>query len=175
MAAARLISRMDDKWDDYLKRGEDLVFTVGVIKTAPTAAISVIPGLVTFTVDMRSLSEATCRAFHDDLVAEARKLAAERGVRFEFDAPLFTAPAHVNEALANRLWESAQRAHLPVMRLPSGAGHDSAMLGNCGIPVAMIFVANQNGSHNPHEAMELADFMKGADLLWHTVMDFDAA
>jgi len=61
------------------------------------------------------------------------------------------------------------------MRLPSGAGHDSAMLGNCGIPVAMIFVANQNGSHNPHEAMELSDFMKGADLLWHTVMDFDAA
>lgn len=175
MAAARLISRMDDKWDEYLKRGEDLVFTVGVIKTAPTAAISVIPGLVTFTIDMRSLSEATCRAFHDDLVVEARKLAAERGVRFEFDAPLFTAPAHVNEALANRLWESAQRAHLPVMRLPSGAGHDSAMLGNCGIPVAMIFVANQNGSHNPHEAMELSDFMKGADLLWHTVMDFDAA
>ena len=39
----------------------------------------------------------------------------------------------------------------------------------------MIFVANQNGSHNPHEAMELSDFMKGADLLWHTVMDFDAA
>ena len=124
---------------------------------------------------MRSLSEATCRAFHEDLLAEAKKLAEERGVRFEFDAPLFTAPAHVNEALADRLWESAQRAHLPVMRLPSGAGHDSAMLGNCGIPVAMIFVANQNGSHNPHEAMELSDFMKGADLLWHTVMDFDAA
>lgn len=175
MAAARLISRMDDKWDEYLKRGEDLVFTVGVIKTAPTAAISVIPGLVTFTVDMRSLSEATCRAFHADLVAEAEKLAHERGVRFEFDAPLFTAPAHVDDALADRLWDSAQRAKLPVMRLPSGAGHDSAMLGNCGIPVAMIFVANQNGSHNPHEAMELADFMKGVDLLWHTVMDFDAA
>ena len=175
LAAARLLSRLDDKWDECLAKGEDLVFTVGVIKTAPTAAISVIPGLVTFTVDMRSLSEATCRAFHADLVAEAEKLAHERGVRFEFDAPLFTAPAHVDDALADRLWDSAQRAKLPVMRLPSGAGHDSAMLGNCGIPVAMIFVANQNGSHNPHEAMELADFMKGVDLLWHTVMDFDAA
>ena len=46
-------------------------------------------------------------------------------------------------------------------------------LGNCGIPVAMIFVANQKGSHNPHEAMELEDFIKGAELLRHAVEDFD--
>lgn len=63
--------------------------------------------------------------------------------------------------------------HIPVMRLASGAGHDSAVLGNCGIPVAMIFVANQKGSHNPHEAMELEDFIKGAELLRHAVEDFD--
>ena len=29
----------------------------------------------------------------------------------------------------------------------------------------MIFVRNANGSHNPHEAMELDDFMAGATLL----------
>lgn len=174
LAAARLLSRLDDKWDEYLAKGEDLVFTVGVIKTAPTAAISVIPGLVTFTVDMRSLSAETCRAFHDELTAEAARIAAERGVRFEFDAPLFTAPAHVDEKLARRLEETAARHGIPVMRLASGAGHDSAVLGNAGIPVAMIFVANQNGSHNPREAMELADFMTGADLLYRTAADFDA-
>lgn len=37
----------------------------------------------------------------------------------------------------------------------------------------MIFVANQQGSHNPHEAMELEDFIKGAELLRHAVEDFD--
>ncbi|WP_443744308.1 Zn-dependent hydrolase [Sutterella sp.] len=174
LAAARLLSRLDDKWDEYLRKGDDLVFTVGVIKTAPTAAISVIPGHVTFTVDMRSLSADTCRAFHDELTAEAAKIAEARGVRFEFDAPLFTAPAHVDEKLAARLEETARRHGIPVMRLASGAGHDSAVLGNAGIPVAMIFVANQNGSHNPHEAMELPDFMTGAELLWRTAVDFDA-
>ena len=174
MAAARLIARMDELWDAHLARGDDLVFTVGVIRTAPTAAISVIPGEVSFTVDMRSLSADTCRAFHEELLAEAARLEAERGVRFEFDAPLLTAPGHVNDALADRLEQSARRAGIPVMRLPSGAGHDSAMLGNCGIPVAMIFVANQNGSHNPHEAMRIEDFMRGAELLHRAALDFDS-
>jgi putative peptidase len=81
---------MEDRWQARLDAGDDLVFTVGVIKTAPTAAISVIPGEVSFTVDMRSLSMDTVKAFHEDLLATARSLAAERGVRFEFDTPLYT-------------------------------------------------------------------------------------
>ena len=173
MAAARLISRLEDRWQERLDAGDDLVFTVGVIKTSSTAAISVIPGEVSFTVDMRSLSMDTVKAFHDDMTAMADEIAAERGVRFEFDTPLYTQPAHVTESLAKHLEESAACAGIPVMRLASGAGHDSAVLGNCGLPVAMIFVANQKGSHNPHEAMELDDFMKGAELLRHAVEDFD--
>ena len=32
----------------------------------------------------------------------------------------------------------------------------------------MIFVRNANGSHNPDEAMEIDDFMKGVELLaWY--------
>ena len=61
------------------------------------------------------------------------------------------------------------------MRLiASGAGHDAAVIGAAGVPVAMIFVANQNGSHNPFETMKLEDFMVGAELLWRTVEHFDA-
>ena len=53
----------------------------------------------------------------------------------------------------------------PCEAIPSGAGHDSAMFANAGIPSAMIFVRNQNGSHNPAEAMDLDDFMLGAAAL----------
>jgi N-carbamoyl-L-amino-acid hydrolase len=45
--------------------------------------------------------------------------------------------------------------------MPSGAGHDAAVFANQGIPSAMIFVRNQNGSHNPDEAMEIDDFVDG--------------
>jgi len=36
----------------------------------------------------------------------------------------------------------------------------------------MIFVANQKGSHNPNEAMEITDFIQGAEALWHAVKAF---
>ncbi len=39
--------------------------------------------------------------------------------------------------------------------------------------LGMIFIANQNGSHNPHEEMIMKDFMTGTDLLWQTVRQFD--
>ncbi len=44
------------------------------------------------------------------------------------------------------------------MQMASGAGHDAAVFAAAGIPSAMIFVRNQNGSHNPDEAMEMDDF-----------------
>lgn len=173
MATAALLSRMEAHWQEWLDKGEDLVFTVGVIKTSATAAISVIPGEVSFTVDMRSLSADTAERFHQLLLAEAAQLEKDRGVRFDFDKALYTAPGAVDEALSDRLADAAAKAEIPCMRLPSGAGHDSAVIGAAGIPVAMIFVANQNGSHNPYEEMELPDFMIGCELLWKTVENFD--
>ena len=173
MAAANLMTVMEKHWQEYLDAGEDLVFTSGVFKTSETAAISVIPGLVTFTIDMRSLSMDTCERFHNLLISEAERIGRERGVRFEFDAPLRTQPARLDKPLSDRIASAAKKNGIPVMHLASGAGHDSAVLGNAGIPVAMIFIANQNGSHNPHEAMQIEDFLCGADLLWRTVENFD--
>lgn len=37
----------------------------------------------------------------------------------------------------------------------------------------MIFVANQNGSHNAREAMRIEDFLAGCEVLLRTVCDFD--
>jgi N-carbamoyl-L-amino-acid hydrolase len=33
----------------------------------------------------------------------------------------------------------------------------------------MIFVRNQNGSHNPAEAMELDDFMDGVNIMYAAI------
>ena len=60
---------------------------------------------------------------------------------------------------------------LPTETIPSGAGHDASVFSNMGIPSAMIFIRNENGSHNPKEAMELDDFMKGAELLYHALLE----
>jgi N-carbamoyl-L-amino-acid hydrolase len=55
--------------------------------------------------------------------------------------------------------------------MASGAGHDAAVFANAGVPSAMIFVRNQNGSHNPHEAMDMEDFMIGASVLRQALME----
>lgn len=174
MATAELIHTMDKHWDEWLAKGEDLVFTIGVLKTAPTAAITVVPGETTFSVDMRSLKLDTVKRFEELMRQEAERIGQKRGVKFEFDKLLVTQPADVDAALSDKLAATAAKCGIPVKRLASGAGHDSAVIGNKGVPVAMIFVANQNGSHNPYETMKLEDFMVGADLLWRIVEHFDA-
>lgn len=174
MATAELIHTMDKHWDEWLAKGEDLVFTIGVLKTAPTAAITVVPGETTFSVDMRSLKLDTVKRFEELMRQEAERIGQKRGVKFEFDKLLVTQPAGVDAALSDELAATAAKCGIPVKRLASGAGHDSAVIGNKGVPVAMIFVANQNGSHNPFETMKLEDFMVGAELLWRTVEHFDA-
>lgn len=174
MATAELIHTMDKHWDEWLAKGEDLVFTIGVLKTAPTAAITVVPGETTFSVDMRSLKLDTVKRFEELMRQEAERIGQKRGVKFEFDKLLVTQPASVDAALSDKLAATAAKCGIPVKRLASGAGHDSAVIGNKGVPVAMIFVANQNGSHNPFETRKLEDFMVGAELLWRTVEHFDA-
>ena len=174
MATVDLLHRMDCHWDEWLEKGADLVFTVGVMQTGRTAAISVIPGEVSFTIDMRSLSMDTCEGFHDLLLQEAEAVAKKRGVKFEFDKKLITAASKVDEALSAKLVKAAGMCGVPVRRLASGAGHDTAVLSNAGVPATMIFVANQNGSHNPYEDMKIEDFMKGVAILWSTVEHYEA-
>jgi N-carbamoyl-L-amino-acid hydrolase len=54
---------------------------------------------------------------------------------------------------------------LAAFEMASGAGHDAAVFANAGIPALMLFVRNQNGSHNPDEAMAMDDFTAATRLL----------
>lgn len=172
LAFAELAYRMDCLWDEWLKAGHDLVFTIGVVHTAPTSAIAIVPGEVTFCSDIRSLSQETLDGFHALFEEEARKIGEKRGVKFEFDGVIKSQPLAIHKELSEHLAKSATEAGLKVKKLPSGAGHDTVIFGNLGIPAAMIFVANQKGSHNPNEAMEITDFIQGAEALWHAVKAF---
>ena len=56
---------------------------------------------------------------------------------------------------------------IPTMPLASPASHDTATFTVAGVPSAMLFVRNANGSHNPREAMEIDDFLQAAAVLTH--------
>ncbi len=114
----------------------------------------------------------TLRAFHDLLLTEAGNVEKARGVAIAFDDVIVGEAASPDEALFGHILKAAQTHGIPHLTMASGAGHDAAVMTSAGIPSCMIFVANQMGSHNPREAMRIEDFLSGAELLMHAVVDY---
>ena len=161
-AVAELMTHLDRHWRTLLERGRDVVITSGVFRTDPAEhAIARIPGKVSFSFEVRSQSKETLEGFYDLFRSECNLIAEERGVEFSFDRRLESAPATMDAEWVRRLRHAAQSLGLPDEEIPSGAGHDAAVFANAGIPSAMVFVRNENGSHNPKEAMNLDDFVAG--------------
>jgi beta-ureidopropionase / N-carbamoyl-L-amino-acid hydrolase len=167
LAAAHLLSRLDDAWGRMVANGADLVFTTGMIGTNPEEhALSRIPGDVGFSLEMRSQSIETLNAFHQTVKQECSSIEAERGVRFQLGERIETTPAILDANLMERTRQVCRELAIPFMDIGSGAGHDAAVFQKAGVPAAMVFVRNQGGSHNPAEAMQLEDFMKGCEVLY---------
>jgi N-carbamoyl-L-amino-acid hydrolase len=53
----------------------------------------------------------------------------------------------------------------------ASGGHDAAAFAQAGVPAGMLFVRNQNGSHNPHEAMRMEDFAAGCAVVTRWAAD----
>jgi N-carbamoyl-L-amino-acid hydrolase len=171
-AVADLISRLDRHWRTLLERGRDLVITSGIVGTDPSEhAMARIPGKLSFSLDVRSQSPETLEAFYDLFLSECDGIAQERGVRFVLGRRIDSAPARMDEGLVTRLRAQLRDMGQPDEPVPSGAGHDAAVFAQMGVPSAMIFVRNTNGSHNPREDMEMNDFHIGAELLWRTLQE----
>jgi N-carbamoyl-L-amino-acid hydrolase len=165
-ATAELITHLDRHWRTLLERGRDLVVTSGIMATESAEhAIARIPGSVKFSFEARSQSQETLEAFYDLFVSECTGIGDERGVEFKLDRRLQSSPATMDPAWVDRLRAAARDLGLPDEPIPSGAGHDAAVFANAGIPSAMIFIRNENGSHNPHEDMKIADFMSGVAVM----------
>ena len=169
-AVADLIMRLDEHWSVLLERGTDLVVTTGIMSTNPAEhAVTRIPSQVKFSFEVRSKSIDTLEAFYQLMRAECTAISRERQVRFEFDRRLLSNPAVMDRQLCDLLAKTCAERGTPYEVIPSGAGHDAALFENAGIPSGMLFIRNQNGSHNPDEAMEIADFMQGVAVLQQAI------
>jgi len=161
-AVSDLIMRLDAHWSRLLERGTDLVVTAGIVQTdAAEHSISRIPGRVSFSLEARSKSNDSLEDFYQLMQAEAAAISRERGVMFRFDRRLASDPATMDPFIVGLLSQACIDQATAYEVLPSGAGHDASLFANAGIPSAMIFVRNENGSHNPYEDMKIDDFMKG--------------
>jgi len=154
-ATVALLHHLETIWLQQEQAGADLVITSGELYTDPAMhGPSKIAGETHFVIDVRSVSDATMNA----VAAEARQAAARIGeayrVTFDLGPTSDSPPAVMDPSLRASLRSQLERP----FEMPSGAGHDAAVFAKMGIPTGMIFVRNENGSHNPDEAMTLEDF-----------------
>src|SRR5207302_19356 len=77
------------------------------------------------------------------------------------------APVAAAEGPRNAFRAELESRALPVVELPSGAGHDAAVLAEAGVPAAMLFVRSLNGgiSHSPDELSSVEDVELAVDVL----------
>ncbi|MBO9512826.1 MAG: 2-oxo-4-hydroxy-4-carboxy-5-ureidoimidazoline decarboxylase [Variovorax sp.] len=142
-------------------KDDDSVATVGMLEV-PGGSINVVPGRCRFSLDLRAPNDAQRDALVADVVAALNGICERRGVRHTLEETMRAAAAPSAPAWQQR-WEKAVDAlGVPLMRMPSGAGHDAMKLHEV-MPQAMLFVRGINSgiSHNPLESstsddMELA-------------------
>ena len=149
----------------------DVVATVGKLEAAP-GAVNVIPGHVRFTLDVRAPTDVA-RIEAVKLIREAcEAIARRRGVTWSIE-PLWEASTAACESALQRQFAAAVEGEgLPVHVLPSGAGHDGMAIISIA-PIGMLFIRCKHGiSHNPAEAVDVADVDDGARVLLRFIRNF---
>jgi acetylornithine deacetylase/succinyl-diaminopimelate desuccinylase-like protein len=129
------------------------VATVGQLELEPGAA-NVVPARVRLTVD--------ARAAHQE---QLDQLASELGLE---EAHYVIPPVQLSPGV---LRAEVERRGLPVVELPSGAGHDAGVLAAAGVESSMLFVRSLNGgaSHSPEEHSSEDDIELAFEVLTATL------
>ena len=142
--------------EEYAERKAGLVATVGQIQAEPNAS-NVIPGTVTLTLDVRHQTDSVRRSAGAQFQKLAQQIAAARRVKVSSQLVQQTPSVGCCRKLSG-LIERAAKLHQPqIIRLPSGAGHDAAILARI-TPVAMLFIRCKGGiSHHPDESVSRQD------------------
>jgi allantoate deiminase len=157
--------------EEFCRTDQGLVGTVGSINAMP-GATNVIPGRVSFSIDMRTASDAHRKMAVADIVRQIEKIAKRRELALQIDV------THENRTVPCAPWLKRQVADaiagegFRVLELPSGAGHDGMAMIDIA-DVGMVFVRCRGGiSHHPDEHVDVADADAGARVLLRLIENF---
>lgn len=169
-AAAEMILAIEAR-----ARGEaELVATVGRLDVEP-GAVNVVPGQARFSIDVRAPLDPSRRRAVADIAASLLAIARRRGVTLEL-TPTHEAAAYIcHPAIVAGLQAAVAAVGVEPRLLPSGAGHDTMVMGQRW-PAGMLFVRCQGGvSHNPAESISEDDCAIALAALTRFVEDFRPA
>ncbi|MDT8344907.1 MAG: Zn-dependent hydrolase [Thermohalobaculum sp.] len=153
-----------------MKHQPNAVGAIGHIDVYPNSR-NIIPEKVVFTIDFRSHVLPTLEAMVSELMAKAPGICEALGCSFEstisgqFDPPAF------DEGCVTAVRDAAERLGYSHIDLVSGAGHDACWV-NRVAPTAMVMCPCKDGlSHNEAEEITPEWAEKGANVLFHAVVE----
>ena len=142
--------------EKFAQKIAGLVATIGQIHIEPNAS-NVIPGKVTLTVDVRHQKDSIRRVAIENFRKIANEIQKKRAMKISWQLVQQTASVLCSSSLSNLLKRATQKHQSEIIELPSGAGHDAAVMAKI-TPAAMLFLRCKNGvSHHPDESVKLQD------------------
>lgn len=138
-------------------QGERTVATVGVLHV-PNGSINTVPGVCELSLDIRAPNDEDRDSLVEAIFAKIEEVCKRRQVNYEPREVLRVDAAPCDTQLQDCWAASLKGLGLPVISLPSGAGHDAMKLHKL-LPQAMLFVRGENNgiSHNPAESTDSYD------------------
>ena len=148
------------------------VATVGRLSVEPDAP-NVIPGRVTFSLEIRDLEMPKIDQVFETIRGEITALAEGAGTSVTLEQFYTSRAAPTALQLRDVIEAEAVRLDLTTLRMPSGAGHDAQSIALLG-PVGMIFVPSMDGiSHSPLEMTPPEQITAGANVLLRSLLAVD--
>ena len=148
----------------------DAVGAVGQVKVSPNSR-NVIPGLVVFTVDIRSPEQAKLDAMKAEVIRAAHAVAAELGLGCSIEEVGHFDPVTFDPGLVKVVRGAAERLGHSHMDIVSGAGHDACWI-NRVAPTVMVMCPCVDGlSHNEAEEISPEWAAAGTDVLLHACLE----
>ncbi len=166
LAGAEFAVALDRLWAARDVRGVPMACTIGRFHTDPAVhGLTIVPGAFHLSLDVRAYDPVVLAELEHEIVGIIQGIEQRRGVRFDFGPRAAAAIGTVDPAIRAGLTRAAAALGFPMIELGSPASHDAAAFAAAGVRMGMIFVRNENGSHNPREAMTTDDFLAGTAVL----------
>jgi hydantoinase/carbamoylase family amidase len=152
-------------------RSRDAVTTIGDVRI-PGRARNVVPGLVLVSVDARAPTSDALLSLVDAIPQLGQDAAARAGCSVETELRWLSEPVPMSAQVRDAIQRSAAELDIPVVDLPSGAGHDAGIFAAHGVPTGMLFVRSLNAgvSHRPDERTSPADVATAISVLTGTLV-----
>jgi allantoate deiminase len=148
-----------------------MVATVGRIEARPGAA-NIIPGIVSFTLDLRTASDTARNRAVEQFEKEAHAIAERRKLGLAIDPIHSIATTPADPAIQDQLAAAIAAIGAKPLKLASGAGHDGLMMAKL-CPMGMLFVRCKAGvSHNPAEYASPLDMGQAVAALARFIQQF---